>query len=208
MQSEWDNSFIISLFKGKGEASDRCNYRGLKLTKHVLKVSKPIIKIFIRKVVNVDDMQFGFILDHFHLKKIEENYVKKNRNLYFAFAVLQKVFDRVPRKVLWWALRKVGIPEWIVCVLQIMYQIARSQVMINNSYSDVFKVQVGVHQGSVLSFLLFIIILEALSRESQTGCPWKLLYADDPVIIAYTMDELLYQLDLWKKNIWKPKALE
>ena len=85
-------------------------------------------------------------------------------------------------------------------MLQIMYQIARSQVMINNSFSDVFKVQVGVHQGSVLSFLLFIITLEALSRESQTGCPWKLLYADDLVIIAYTMDKLLYQLDLWKKT--------
>ena len=111
MPSEWDNSFIISLFKGKGEASDRSNYRGLKLTEHVLKVLKPIIKVFIRKVVNVDDMQFGFILDHFHLKKIEEKHIKKNRNLYFAFVVLQKVFDRVPRKVLWWALRKVGIPE-------------------------------------------------------------------------------------------------
>ena len=69
MPSEWDKSFIISLFKGKGEASDRSNYRGLKLTEHVLKVLKPIIKVFIRKVVNVDDMQFGFILDHFHLKK-------------------------------------------------------------------------------------------------------------------------------------------
>ena len=31
MPSEWEDSFIISLFKGKGEALDRDNYRGLKL---------------------------------------------------------------------------------------------------------------------------------------------------------------------------------
>ena len=54
------------------------------------------------------------------------------------------------------------MPEWIVCVVQIMYQNARSHVRINNSYSDVFNVKVGVHQGSVPSPLLFIIILEAV----------------------------------------------
>ena len=87
--------------------------------------------------------------------------------------------------------KKVGIPEWIVRVVQIMYQNARSHVRINKSYSDVFNVQISVHQGSVLNPLLFIIVLEALSREFRTDCPWELLYADDLVIISDTMDELL-----------------
>ena len=54
---------------------------------------------------------------------------------------------------------------------------------------------------SVLSPVLFIIVLEALPQEFQSGCPWELLYADDLVIIADTMDELLYKLDLWKKHL-------
>ena len=33
--------------------------------------------------------------------------------------------------------------------------------------------RVGVHQGSVLSPLLFIIVLEALSREFRAGVPWE-----------------------------------
>ena len=48
---------------------------------------------------------------------------------------------------------------------------------------DVYgKGNVGVHQGSALSPPLFIMVLEALSTEFQTGCPWELLYADDLVL--------------------------
>ena len=109
--SEWDDSFILNLFKGKGEAIDRGNYRGLKLTKHVLKVVERIIEVIIRDVVNVDDMQFGFLPGRgttdaiFILRQIQEKFIGKNRNLYFVFADLEETFDRVPRKVLWWALR-------------------------------------------------------------------------------------------------------
>ena len=51
-------------------------------------------------------------------------------------------------------------------------------------YSEEFEVKVGVHQGSVLSPLLFIIVLKALSREFRSGVPWEDLYADDLVIIS------------------------
>ena len=51
-----------------------------------------------------------------------------------------------------------------------------------------FNVKVGVHQGSILSPLLFIIVLEALSGEFHFGVPWEDLYADDLVIIAELLD--------------------
>ena len=35
-----------------------------------------------------------------------------------AFVDLEKAFDRVPRKVIWWAMRKLGVDEWIVRVVQ------------------------------------------------------------------------------------------
>ncbi len=61
-----------------------------------------------------------------------------------------------------------------------------------------FEVKFGVHQGSVLSPLLFIMELEALSREFRTGCPWELLYADDLVLIAESLEELVEKIKLWK----------
>ena len=47
-----------------------------------------------------------------------------------------------------------------------MYKDVRSMVRVDHGYSDDFGVGVGVHQGSVLSPLLFIIVLEALSLSS------------------------------------------
>jgi len=42
---------------------------------------------------------------------------------------------------------------------------------------------VGVHQGSVLSLLLFIIVSEALSRRFRWGLSMELLYAGDPILL-------------------------
>ena len=111
-----------------------------------------------------------------------------------VFVDLEKVFDQVPRKVIWWALRKLGVEEWIVRLVQRMYVNARSRVCVNEGYSEEFEVKVGVHQGSVLSPLLFIIVLEALSREVCSGVPCENLYANDPVVIAESLEECVRRL--------------
>ena len=56
----------------------------------------------------------------------------------------------------------------------------------------------GVRQGSVLSLLLFIPVLEGISRRfDKQGLPYELLYANDPVIIAETKEELLERIRMW-----------
>ena len=177
---DWDESYIINLYKGKGDATARGNYRGLKLLEQVMKVLERILEKLICEQINMDDMQFGFMPRRgttdaiFILRQMQEKYIAKNKKLYFAFVDLEKAFDRVPREVVWWAMRKLGVDEWIVALVQAMYTNAKSRVRVNGSYSDVFEVNVGVHQGSVLSPLLFIMVLEALSQEFSTGCPWEL----------------------------------
>ena len=112
---------------------------------------------------------------------------------------LEKAFDRVPQKVIWWALRKLGVEEWIVRLVQGMYANARSRVRVGEGYSEEFE----VHQGSVLSPLLFIIVLEALSREFCSGVPWEDFYADDLVIIAESLEECVRRLLTWKEAMEK-----
>ena len=66
---------------------------------------------------------------------------------------------------------------------------------VNGQYSEEFCVGVGVHQGSVLSQLLFIIVLEALSREFWSGVPWELLYADGRAVMADSLEECVTKLE-------------
>ena len=99
------------------------------------------------------------------------------------------------------AIRKLGIEEWIVQFVQAVHNNTRRKVRVSNTYNDEFGVKVGFHQDSVLTRLLFIIELEALSREFCTGTPWELLYADDLVINAETEDELRMKLIKWKTNL-------
>lgn len=54
------------------------------------------------------------------VRQVQEVYIKKNRNMLFVFIDIEKAFDRLPRKVLWCALQKVRIPEWIVRVIQVI----------------------------------------------------------------------------------------
>ena len=205
--ADWEESYILNLYKGKGEALDRGNYRGLKLTDQVMKLLERVLDSYIRNMVCIDEMQFGFVPGRgttdaiFIVRQLQEKYIAANKPLYFAFVDLEKAFDRVPRKVLWWALRSLGVEEWAVHVIQGMYSNTQSRVRVNGQYSEEFNVGVGVHQGSVLSPLLFILVLETLSHEFRTGVPWELLYADDLVVIADSLEECVSKLKAWKTGM-------
>ena len=185
------------------------NYRGLKLIEQVMKVLERVVEGLIRQRVEIDEMQCGFMSGRgttdaiFIVRQLQENHLAANKPLYMAFVDLEKAIDRVPRDVIWWAMRKLGIDEWLVRLVQSMYKDVRSRVRVGDGYSEEFGVGVGVHQGSVLSPLLFIIVLEALSREFRTGCPWELLYADDLMISAESMEELLVKVQTWKTEMEK-----
>ena len=88
-------------------------------------------------------------------------------------------------------------------LVQGMYANAQSRVHVGEGYSEEFEVKVGVQKGSVLSPLLFIIVLEALSQDFRSGVPWEDLYADDLVIIAESLQECVRRLLTWKEAMEK-----
>ena len=59
--SDWEQSFIVCLYKGKEDALERGNYRGLKLTEQVMKILERIVDGLIRQLLSIDDSQFGFV---------------------------------------------------------------------------------------------------------------------------------------------------
>ena len=121
-------SFLVNLYTGKGDALNRGNYRGLKLIEQVMKVLERVVEGLIRQRVEIDEMQCGFMsgrgttdaifivrqLQEKHLAANKPLYMAANKPLYMAFVDLEKAFDRVPRDVIWWAMPKLGIDKWLV----------------------------------------------------------------------------------------------
>ena len=207
MPMDWKLSWMTSIYKGKGDALDCGSYRGIKLLEHAMKVFERVMEKRLRKVVNIDDMQCGFRPGRgttdaiFIVRQLQEKYLEKKRELWMAFIDLEKAFDRVPREILWWSLRKLNVPEWLVAVVKLMYDGVQTAVKTSQGVGDEFEVRVGVHQGSVLSPLLFTIVLEAISKQSRDGLPWEILYADDLVLMAESEEQLLSKIKIWKDSL-------
>ena len=72
------------------------------------------------RIVTVGEMQFGFMLERgtigavFILRRMQEEYHARGKELYMCFVDLEKAFDGVPRKVLEWVVRTKGITEDLV----------------------------------------------------------------------------------------------
>ena len=97
-----------------------------------MKVIERIADSLIRQVVTIDESQFGFIPSRgttnaiFVIPQLKEKYLVVGKQIYMAFMDLDKAFDQVPRKEIWWVMRKHGVMEWIVKLAQGMYKNVRS----------------------------------------------------------------------------------
>ena len=62
-------------------------------------------------------------------------------------------------------------------------------------------------QGSVLSSLLSIIVMEAVTHSVREGQPWEMLYTDDLVLVGKCEEELKEKLRKWNECL-KDKGLQ
>ncbi|XP_071688299.1 uncharacterized protein [Rutidosis leptorrhynchoides] len=79
-----------------------------------------------------------------------------------------------------------------------MYEGVKSCVRTPVGNTEVFLIEVGLHQGSALSPFLFTLILDGLSRGIQGCIPWCLIFADDIVLVSESKDELNRRLEQWR----------
>ena len=115
-----------------------------------------------------------------------------------SFVDLEKAFDRVPRKVMEWALRKKAVPEMMVRAVMCLYEGAKTSVRVGMELSEPFCIKVGVHQESVLSPLLFAIVVNVITENAREGLMYEILYADDLVLMSETMEGLREKFQKWK----------
>ena len=82
-----------------------------------------------------------------------------------------------------------------------MYDGAKTRVRVGSAHSGEFEEKDGVHQGSVLSPLLFAIVVDVVTENARRGVVNELLYADDLVIMSEDMEDLKERFWDWKEKI-------
>ena len=123
----------------------------------------------------------------FVLRRLSEKFRARNKKLFFTFVDLEKAFDRVLRKIIRFALRQKGVPEYLVNGAMSLYKDCKTAVSVDGELSSSFSVKVGVHQGSALCPLLFIIAMNVLTEDVRDGSLMELLYADDLVLCGESL---------------------
>ncbi|KAK3534389.1 hypothetical protein QTP86_014427, partial [Hemibagrus guttatus] len=171
MPEEWRRSVLVPIFKNKGDVQSCSNYRGIKLMSHTMK---------------------GWS------EGVMEKYRDGQRELHCVFVDLEKAYDRVPREELWYCMRKSGVAEKYVRVVQDMYERSRTVVRCAVGQTEEFNVEVGLHQGSALSPFLFAIVMDQLSEEVRQESPWTMMFADDIVICSESREQVEENLERWR----------
>src|SRR4051812_4863015 len=92
---DWRRSWMVNVYKGKGNALECSSYRGIKLLEHVLKVLERVIEARLRKAVKIDAMQFGLQFGFspgkgttdaiFIVRQVKEKLLGKQKELWMAF---------------------------------------------------------------------------------------------------------------------------
>jgi hypothetical protein len=185
----------------KGSKADPEKYRPIALLQIVETVLSLIVYGRMVKTApqEINMRQVGFLPGksgrsavHLLLRTVEKA-VEGNRKKVLIFVDFQKAFDSLRHQVMLAALARRGCPEKILEVLQHIYGPAAARLKYGKGdFSDEFKHARGIRQGSALSPLLFVTVLDwaiqrasdAMQKKGFAGRWHWLAYADDIVLEA------------------------
>ena len=166
------NSTFLSLIPKCENPTTFVDFRPISLCNLVYKVISKIVALPLKPLLNrtISAQQLGFLKDRQITEpvgitqEILHSIKTKNSNVMVLKLDLVKAFDRVNWTFLRLPLLQIGLPligvNWIMgCVTNACFV-----VLVNGTPFDFFPASRGIRQGCPLSPLLFILVIESLSR--------------------------------------------
>ena len=103
----------------------------------------------------------------------------------------------MPQKMISYALRKKGVSKDLVDGTIPLYNCCKTFLSVNDELLDSFNAQVGHElldffnvQRSVLSYLIFIIVMDVVMENVRGGSLMKFLYADNLIMSGKSRIEI------------------
>ena len=86
------------------------------------------------------------IMEAIHiLRRLIERFRVAKNDLHMVFINLEKAYDRVPKDVLWWALKKKTVPLKYMSIIKDMYEGVVTNVRTCGGLTDEFSITIGMH---------------------------------------------------------------
>ena len=196
-------------FSKKGDTTYCKNWKGITLLATASKVLSKIILDRMKAALDslLRDEQAGFRQERSctdqiaTLRIIIEQSLEWNTGLYLGFVDFEKAFDSVDREVIWQILWHYGVPEKIVNMIRCFYSGFECQAIHDGFLTEPFQVRTGVRQGCLLSPLLFLVVLDWVTREAygagRTGIQWSFTrkledryFADDLCLMSQKLQHM------------------
>ena len=89
--------------------------------------------------------------------------------------------------------------EAYINIIRDIYFGCKTSIMTSAGKTKGIEIEVGLHQGSALSPLLFVIIIDVITEEVEEGTPWAMLFADDLVLCDPGGEMMELRLERWRE---------
>jgi hypothetical protein len=119
----------------------------------------------------------------FLIRQLTERCREQKKDLHMIFIDLEKVYDKVPRNVMWWVLRKHKVSSKYITLIKDMYSNVVTNIRTSDGDTNDFSINIGLHQGLALSPYLFSLVMDDVTRDIQCAIPWCMLFVDDVVLV-------------------------
>ena len=137
-----------------------------------------------------------------------EKYREGQKELHCGFVELEKAYDKMQREEVWYCMRKSGLAEKYVSIVQDMYDDSTTAVRCVVGVTEGFEVKVGLHQGSALSRCLFAMVMDRMTNDIREEAPWTMMFAFDMAICCESKEHVEEKLESWIKIVFGEKRDE